>query len=38
VHNQGNLLIGKVDNLNYGFVGFVADIIITPRALLENEV
>jgi hypothetical protein len=38
LHNQGNLYIGKVDNLSYGFVGCVADVILIPRVLLPEEV
>jgi hypothetical protein len=37
-HNQGNLYIGKVDNMNYGFSGFVADVMLIPRVLQPEEV
>jgi hypothetical protein len=36
-HNQGNLYIGKVDNMNYGFTGFVADVLLIPRVLQPEE-
>lgn len=38
LHNQGNLYIGKSDALNYGFVGCVADVLLIPRVLLDNEI
>jgi hypothetical protein len=38
MHNQGNLYIGKVDNMNYGFSGFVADVMLIPRVLQAEEV
>ena len=38
VHNQGNLILGKVDNLNYGFVGMVADVVLITRVMNPVEV
>lgn len=38
VHNQGNLFIGRCDNINYGFVGSVADIILMPRVITDEEI
>jgi hypothetical protein len=38
LHNQGNLYIGKSDSLNHGFCGFVADVLLIPRFLLEHEI
>jgi len=30
--------VGKVDNLNHGFVGMVADIVLIPRVMNNIEV
>lgn len=38
IHNQGNIYIGKIDSISHGFVGCVADIILTPRVLQEKEI
>lgn len=38
VHNQGNLFIGKCDNINQGFAGCVADVILIPRVMTEEEI
>jgi hypothetical protein len=38
VHNQGNLFIGRCDNINYGFVGCVADVILMPRVINDEEI
>ena len=38
VHNQGNLFIGRCDNINPGFVGCVADVILMPRVIDEEEI
>jgi len=38
LHNQGNIVIGKADNLTYGFNGVVADILLIPRVMNEIEI
>jgi hypothetical protein len=38
IHNQGNIYIGKPDNATHGFRGTVADIMIFPSVLNENEI
>ena len=38
IHNQGNIYIGKSDNATHGFKGTVADIMIFPSVLNENEI
>ena len=38
IHNQGNIYIGKPDNATHGFKGTVADIMIFPSVLNENEI
>lgn len=37
-HNQGHLAVGKPDNISYGFKGWIADIIIAPKPLRDDEI
>lgn len=38
LHNQGNVLIGKFNNLNYGFNGWIADIMLIPLVLHDADI
>ena len=38
INNQGHLSLGKPDNLNYGFKGWVGDVILIPRVLKDEEI
>ena len=38
IHNQGDICIGKPDSTCHGFRGSVADIMLIPKVLEENEV
>jgi len=38
LHNHGSLVIGKPDSLNYGYNGWLADLIILPSVLYQNDI
>lgn len=38
VHNQGDLLIGKPDNISYGFKGWIGDVIFIPKVLKDEDI
>ncbi len=38
IHNQGNIYIGKPNNTTHGFKETVADIMIFPSVINENEI
>ena len=37
IHNQGNVFFGKIDYSSHGFRGIVADLMIMPSVLTEND-
>ena len=38
IHNQGNIFFGKIDLCSKSFKGVLADLILTPTVLSENEI
>jgi hypothetical protein len=38
IHNQGNVFFGKIDYSSHGFKGIVADLMIMPSVLTENDI
>ena len=38
IHNQGNVIFGKIDYSSLGFKGIVADLMIMPSVLNENDI
>ena len=38
LHNQGNIFFGKVDITNKSFKGVIADLMMTPNVLNEQEI
>ena len=38
LHNQGNVFFGKIDYSSKGFRGVVADLLIIPSVLEENDI
>ena len=38
LHNQGNIFFGKVDISNKSFKGVIADLMMTPNVLNEQEI
>ena len=37
IHNQCPMVFGKSDNLTYGFNGWLADVIVIPSVLNDND-
>ena len=38
LHNQGNVYIGKPDTTSRGFVGTIADVVIVPGVIMDDQV
>ena len=38
IHNQGNIYFGKIDITSKSFKGIIADLILTPNVLKDNEI
>lgn len=38
LHNHGHLSVGKPDDINHGFKGWIADVIIIPKILKDEEI
>lgn len=38
IHNQGNVYIGKPDSTSHGFKGTIADIVIVPGVIMDDQV
>lgn len=38
IHNQGHLAIGKPDDISHGFNGWIADVILIPKVLRDEEI
>ena len=38
LHNQGNVYIGKPDSTSSGFMGTIADVVIVPGVIMDDQV
>lgn len=38
LHNHGHLSVGKPDDINHGFKGWIADVMLIPKIIKDEEI